>query len=133
MKKLTLTIVAAIISTCLFANNDLEASICNLPSTNSITKSGKTFRTVTISKTAFSNCQQLTLNDKNWKVKSFSVGMTSNKNYHVIHQFDGTLSEKIHKKIKEFSPEKIYIEEIVLINENKEVKEISNFTVIISD
>src|SRR5690606_33495624 len=98
MKKLIFLIVAVAVSTYMFANKDVEASLCS--------------KTNSISKSELLNCSEITLNNAKYKILSYKIGFShKHDDTQDYIEFSGD-SEKIVEKftdsIKQYSPDMLY-------------------------
>tara|TARA_B100000809_G_C15010044_1_gene484633 strand:- start:153 stop:524 length:372 start_codon:yes stop_codon:yes gene_type:complete len=123
MKKSTLILAIMFLSIGMFATNDIEVSLCD----NKISK------TKVINREALSRCNELTLNSQDWKIKSFSLGYLGEGNYIESILSENTISEKVATSLKKYSPSKIYIEKIVIVNRKGEEKRLEAISLKISD
>lgn len=120
MKKLALSIAAIVISASTFAHKDVEASLCS--------------NTTSISINDLQNCNEVTLNNSAYKIWSYKLGF-------VIPQSDGTkdyteftgVSEKIIdsfiEKLRTVKPDKLYLEEVIVVNEKNEKFKLDPITI----
>ncbi len=123
MKKTILVLATMFLFTGLYASTDIQVSLFG----------NKSAETVTISREALSRCNELTLNTKDWKVKSFEIGFVSEGNFTAVKNIENKISDRSMSAIKEHAPSKIYIEKIVIINRSGEQKTLEAFTVKVSD
>jgi hypothetical protein len=110
MKKLILSIAAVVISTSMFANKDVEVSLC--ANTNSIKIKELRY------------CRELTLNNEKYKIFSFKLGFTKEMDGDSMYIEFGGVSEKIEdsfcENFKTYTPDKLYLEDVIVVNENNE-------------
>lgn len=110
MKKLILSIAAVVISTSMFANKDVEASLCS--------------KTNSISKSELLNCREITLNNAKYKIWSYKLGYEhKHDNTKDYFEFTG-VSEKIEDgfmaRLKNYTPDVLYLEQVIVVNEKNE-------------
>jgi len=107
MKKILFTLIAIAFLAPTFAQSDLTINIC-----------GNNDEFVPQAKIV--ECQELFVNNDNWKVKSFTVSMSSSDGTVIELKAEGhAIPSKMIELIKENKPSKIYIENIQLISKDK--------------
>ena len=118
MKNLLL-VVTLFLSIDSFAQQDLNLSICEI-SAKEIVTNKNTSNVIVISQQKLLNCLEIGINNKTWKISSFSLGMVAGKDYLEINTKGNRLNDKMVEAIKKYNPEKIYIEKIVASNNSDE-------------
>jgi len=107
MKKIALSIFALILSVSMFAGNDLKISFCD--------NSSKT-----IEEQQLLQCNELVVNSDEWKIKRLSIGFLSGKDYVQLNVEGNKMTKAFMEKLKKASPEYLYIEKILLVNNKGE-------------
>jgi hypothetical protein len=123
MKKTTLILAIMFLSIGMYATTDIEVSLCD----------NKLSKNTVINREALSRCNELTLNTKDWKIKSFSLGYLGEGNYIESTLSENTISEKTANSLKKYAPSKIYIEQIIIVNSTGEEKRLESISLKISD
>ncbi|MFB0924699.1 MAG: hypothetical protein QMB65_05390, partial [Vicingaceae bacterium] len=118
MKKTTLILAIMFLSIGMYATNDIEVSLCD----------NKLSKNTVINREALSRCNELTLNTKDWKIKSFSLGYLGEGNYIESTLSENTISEKTANSLKKYAPSKIYIEQIIIVNRTGEEKRLESIS-----
>jgi hypothetical protein len=121
MRKITLILTTMFLSIGMYAATDINVSLCDNKDSKTITRE------------ALSSCNDLTLNTKDWKIKSFQIGFVSDGNYHEIKNTENRISENGMSSLKKFAPTMIYIEKIIIVNRTGEEKNLGAMKVIITD
>ncbi len=119
MKKLILSIAAVLISASMFANKDVEASLCS--NTNSISIKD------------LQNCKELMLNNEEWKVEYFQIGFVVDGDYHEYTMESKDITDNFFKKIEKYTPTKLYIERIIVSNKQNEKKTLPNLSLNVTE
>ncbi|MCB9361196.1 MAG: hypothetical protein H6587_08580 [Flavobacteriales bacterium] len=122
MKKLTLTLFAALISISMFADKDVEASLC--------------WHDKTISITELRNCSEITLNNEAYKIFSYKLGFVhkhdNTQDYIEFTGVDKNINTSFTEKFKDYTPEKLYLEEIIVVDKNNEKYKLENVVIIVT-
>ena len=119
MKKLILTISAVVITANMFANKDVEASLCS--NTNSISIKD------------LQNCKELILNNEEWKVEYFQIGFIIGNDYQEYTMQSKDITENFFKKIEELTPARLYVERIMVSNKQNEKKTLPNLSIVVTE
>ncbi len=121
MKKLTLILSALFLTIGMYAATDIEVSFCD-------SKNSKK-----ISRETLNSCNVLSLNTKDWKIKSFSIGFEVGGHYYESNNVEGSLSSESKAYFKKLSPTLIYVEKIILLNRSGEEKTLEPQKITITD
>mgnify|MGYP006921588532 CR=1 FL=1 len=112
MKKILIALISVFVLSTAFAQSNATVSMCN-----AAVKSEKV-NTATLTLEELLKCNQLASIDKTHYIQSFTFSIkTANKTVHEIKTDGNKLTEKMIALIKEHKPEKIYLEDIVVINQ----------------
>lgn len=120
MKKIALTFVALVMTVGMFAENDLKINFCGDDSK-------------TIDEQELLKCNELTVNSDVWKIKSLSIGFMSGDDYVEAKLEGNKMTKALTEKIKAVSPEYLYIEKIVLVNNKGEEMKLGHQKLIITE
>ncbi|HRN42495.1 MAG TPA: hypothetical protein PK649_10555 [Vicingus sp.] len=120
MKNLILSAIAILTSLSTFANKDCEASLCA--------------NTQEINKKELNFCKEIVLTNENYKVWSFKLGYTKTNddgttNYIEFNGISNKIEESFLENFKTFTPEKLYLEEIIVVDENNEKFKLDNVVI----
>jgi len=107
MKKLSLTTLVLVLSFTAFAQKDLKVEFCS--------KSANEIKIIDVI-----NCKIISVNSPDYKVASYSIGFMNGKDYRELKIEDHAITEKVIDALKKYTPDLIYIEQIVLINKQGE-------------
>lgn len=124
MKKLFLILASVIISISVYADKDVEASLC--------------WHDKTISITELRSCSEITLNNNAYKIFSYKLGFTmpngngKQKDYIEFTGVDEKIIESFTEKFKDYTPEKLYLEEIIAVDKNNEKYKLENVVIIVT-
>lgn len=107
MKKLSLITVVLMLTITAFAQNDLKVNFCS--------KAANEIKIIDLI-----NCKIISVNNPDYKVASYSLGFAVGNDYKEMKIEDHAITEKVVDFLKKYSPDFIYIEQIVLINKQGE-------------
>ena len=112
MKKILITLISVFVLSTAYAQSNATVSMCN-----AAVKSEKV-NTATLTLEELLKCNQLTSTDKTHYIQSFTFSIkTANNTVHEIKTDGNKLNEKMIALIKEHKSEKIYIENIITVNQ----------------
>jgi len=117
MKKIALSLFAVIISVSLFAGNDIKVSFCSGGSKITLKE--------------LSICKVLTVSSDDWKIKTATIGFAIGDDFKSIKVVGDKISDKLYHNLKSSSSDKIYIEQIVLVNSKGEEMKLGAQTITI--
>jgi len=89
-----------------FAEKDVEASLC--------------WHTESISIVDLRSCKTITLNNEKYKVFSYKLGFTKDKDLIEFNGVSEVIIDNFLDEFKDFIPEKLYLEDIVVVDEKNE-------------
>ena len=124
MKKLILTLAATFISVSMYADKDVEASLC--------------WHDKSISITELRSCSKITLNNDTYKIFSYRLGFTipngdgNKRDYIEFTGVDDNILNSFTDKFKDYTPEKLYLEEIIAVDENNEKYKLENVVITVT-
>jgi len=109
MKKILTLLAVLVLSLTTYAQSGIGIFLCE----NTPTKSNVT--TLTIAQ--LTTCSELTVSNKNYSLGSYSATMAVAGDVRVLTVIGNKISENLKSSIKKYKPNKIYFEQIVLIDE----------------
>lgn len=120
MKQFIIILFSFIISSSAFCSDPTSVNFCN----NTIN---------TISLTDLLNCNELTVNDATYSIQSLKLGFEANGNYYEQNITGSIIPQTFLTNIQTYSPDKIYIEDIILVDGNNITKPIKGFTIVVTN
>ena len=111
MKVFFSLIIASFLATSVFAADDFGVRFCDGNSK-------------TISEEQFLECDKLTLKSDVWEIKYFTIGVSVGGDYKSLKIIGNSLEGKFPKSLS--AGDKIFLEKIVLVNDNGEEKKMPN-------
>lgn len=126
MKKIFFTLAILFTINAAFSQSDLGINLCG--NTQNVIKKNNV---IIISKEDFFNCSEVTANNENLTIVSFSLGISAGDNYIEISVIGNEISEKVIATIKKYNPSKLYIEKIKLSSKKGVIQSVGAFTIIL--
>tara|TARA_B100000809_G_scaffold252685_1_gene287676 strand:- start:4388 stop:4765 length:378 start_codon:yes stop_codon:yes gene_type:complete len=109
MKKILTLLAVLVLSLTTYAQSGIGIFLCE----NTQEKPNVTTLTIT----QLTTCSELTVSNKNYSLGSYSATMAVGGDVRVLTVIGNKISEKLKSSIKKYKPNKIYFEQIVLIDE----------------
>lgn len=115
MRYFSLLITSFILSITAYCSDPVTVNFCN-NTTNIITL------------TDFLNCNEITVNDASWTVKSFTINYEMNGNMIEENVIGSAISSNFQNSVQTNSPNQLFIENVILVDANNVEKPLKSAT-----
>lgn len=79
------------------------------------------------------NCNELTVNNTIYSIQSLKLGFEENGNFHQTTLNGNIIPQTLLNDIQTYSPDKIYIEDIILVDSNNQEKSLKSVIIKITN